>query len=77
MMVAQECNLTPRYFIHTMGDAHIYSNHIEGLKKQLQRTPTKLPQLQIAKKSFWDLEFTDFNLVGYEHNKFIKFPVAV
>lgn len=77
MMVAQECNLTPRYFIHTMGDAHIYSNHIEGLKDQLTRTPKALPKLQIAKKSFWDLEFEDFNLVGYEHDKFIKFPVAV
>ena len=77
MMVAQECSLTPGIFVHTLGDAHIYSNHIEGLKEQLKRTPKALPQLNIAKKPFWDLQFEDFELVGYEHEKFIKFPVAV
>ena len=77
MMVAQECDLTPRHFIHTFGDAHIYSNHIDGLKEQLTRTPKPLPKLEITKKPFSDLTLEDFNLVGYEHDSFIKFPIAV
>lgn len=77
MMIAQECNLEPGIFTHTMGDAHIYLNHVEGLKEQLTRTPKKLPTLRIAKKPFWDLKFEDFELVGYEHDPFIKFEVAV
>lgn len=76
-MVAKECRLTPRYFIHTFGDAHIYLNHIEGLTEQLKRTPHKLPQLKIADKPFWELEFEDFELVGYESDEAIKFPIAV
>lgn len=77
MMVAKECGLTPRHFIHTFGDAHIYSNHIEGLKEQLTRTPKKLPTLKIADKPFWDLAYEDFELADYEHDAFIKFPIAV
>jgi thymidylate synthase len=77
IMVAQECGLTPGIFTHTMGDAHIYSNHVEGLQEQLKRSPKKLPSLEIAKKPFWDLTFEDFKLVGYEHDEFIKFKVAV
>lgn len=77
MMVANECGLTPRHFIHTFGDAHIYLNHVEGLKEQLKRTPKKLPQLKIADKGFWDLEFEDFELVGYECDEPIKFEIAV
>lgn len=77
MMMAQECDLEPGIFTHTMGDAHIYVNHVEGLKKQLQRTPTALPQLKIAKKPFWDLQYEDFELINYEHDPFIKFKVAV
>ena len=76
-MMAQECDLVPRYFVHTLGDAHIYSNHIEGLKEQLTRPTHKLPTLKIAKKSFWDLKFEDFELENYVHEKFIKFPIAV
>ncbi|MFA5792393.1 MAG: thymidylate synthase [Candidatus Gracilibacteria bacterium] len=76
-MVANECNLIPGIFTHTMGDAHIYLNHIEGITEQLQRTPKKLPTLEIAKKPFWDLKFEDFKVVGYEHDPFIKFKVAV
>ncbi|MFA5947798.1 MAG: thymidylate synthase [Candidatus Gracilibacteria bacterium] len=77
IMMAQECGKTPRYFVHTIGDAHIYKNHIEGLKLQLQRTPHKLPTLKIAKKPFWDITYEDFELIGYEHDEFIKFPIAV
>lgn len=76
-MMAQECGLTPGIFTHTLGDAHIYLNHVEGLQLQLQRTPRLLPRLKVAKKSFWDLQFEDFTIEGYEHDPFIKFKVAV
>lgn len=76
-MIAKECNLMPGIFVHTIGDAHIYSNHVEGLKKQLARKTHSLPTLNIADKPFWDLTFEDFQLEGYTHDKFIKFPVAV
>jgi len=76
-MIAQECGLTPGIFTHTMGDAHIYLNHIDGLKEQLTRTPKPLPTLRIAKKPFWDLKFEDFEVLNYEHDPFIKFEVAV
>ena len=77
MMVAQECNLTPRFFIHSFGDAHIYSNHIEGVKQQLSRTPGPLPKVTISKKSIFDISFDDIQLHNYEPQPFIKFPVAV
>lgn len=76
-MVAKECNLTPRYFVHTLGDAHIYLNHVDGLKEQLSRTPKPLPTLHIADKPFWDLTVEDVTVEGYTHHPFIKFPVAV
>lgn len=77
MMIAQECGLTPGIFTHTMGDAHIYTNHIEGLKLQLQREPKALPTLTLAKKPFEELTFEDFTLSNYVHDPFIKFKVAV
>ena len=76
-MMAQECDLTPGIFTHTIGDTHIYSNHLEGLKEQLTRKPKPLPTLKIAKKPFDELKFEDFELKNYEHDKFIKFKVAV
>lgn len=76
-MVAQECNLTPRYFVHTLGDAHIYNNHVEGLTEQLTRTPYPLPTLKIAGKPFWELSVEDFVVENYQHHPFLKFPVAV
>lgn len=76
-LIAQECHLTPGVFVHTLGDAHIYSNHVDGLKLQLTRTPKPLPQLKIAKKKFSELVFEDIQLAGYEHDSFIKFPIAV
>ena len=77
MMVAKECNLTPRYFIHTFGDAHIYENHLDGMKEQLSRTPKKRPTLEIADKAFWNLNFEDFELKNYECDEAIKLPIAV
>ncbi len=77
IMIAQECDLKPGIFTHTMGDAHIYLNHVDGLKEQLKRKPKSLPQLKIAKKPFWDLKYEDFELINYQHDPFIRFKVAV
>lgn len=77
IMIAQECNLTPGIFTHTIGDAHIYLNHIEGLKVQLARKPLAPPIVTVEKKPFWDIKFEDIKLLNYEHHPFIKFPVAV
>ena len=76
-MVARECDLTPGIFVHTMGDAHVYLNHIEGLKVQLGRVPGDLPQLQLPKKNVLDYTFEDIKLTGYQPAAFIKFPIAV
>lgn len=77
MMVAQECGLTPRFFVHTLGDAHIYLNHVGGLKEQLTRTPRGLPTLEIAKRPFWDHVFEDFELKNYDPYPAISFQIAV
>ena len=77
IMLAQECDLTPGIFTHTMGDAHVYTNHIEDLKQILDRDPLPLPTLEVAKKPFWDITFEDFELKNYQHHPFIKLPVAV
>ena len=77
MAIAQEVGLEPGTFAHTIVDAHIYVNHIEGLKEQLTRTPRALPQLKIANKSIDDLEFDDFELIGYDPDPLIRFEVAV
>jgi thymidylate synthase len=76
-MIAQECELEAGIFTHTIGDAHIYLNHIEGMCKQLTRTPKALPQLKLANKPLDQLTFDDFEVIGYEHDPFIKFKVAV
>jgi thymidylate synthase len=76
-MVARECGLTSRYFVHTLGDAHIYLNHVEGVKLQLERTPFPLPRLILADKPVLEQRFEDIALEGYQHHPFIKFPVAV
>jgi thymidylate synthase len=76
-MVAKECQLTPRYFVHTLGDAHIYLNHVEGVKLQLAREPFALPRLVLADKPVLAQRYGDIALEGYQHHPFIKFPVAV
>lgn len=76
-MIAQECSLTPRYFIHTLGDAHIYQNHLENIKMQLDRNCLPLPQLKLNKKPVSEIKFEDIELVNYQHHPFIKFPIAV
>ena len=76
-MIAQETNLELGEFSHYINDAHIYEDHIDGLKEQIQRTPYDLSTLKIKDKPFWDLEFEDFELVNYKHHPVIKFLVAV
>jgi thymidylate synthase len=76
-MIARECGLAPRTFIHTLGDAHIYLNHVEGVKLQLAREPFPLPRLVLADKPVLEQRFEDIALEGYQHHPFIKFPVAV
>ncbi len=76
-MIAQETNLEPGEFSHYINDAHIYIDHVEGLKEQLQRDPLPLPRLEIAPKPFWELQFDDFTLHDYNFHPPIKFPVAV
>ncbi len=76
-MVANECGLTPGIFVHTLGDAHLYSNHLDGIKEQLTRTPKALPQLKLKSKPVLEMEFEDIELLNYEHDAFIKFPIAV
>jgi thymidylate synthase len=77
IMIARECGLTPRHFVHTLGDAHIYLNHVEGLKMQLERQPLPLPRLRLADKPTLAMTFEDIALENYQHHPFIKFPVAV
>lgn len=76
-MVAQECGLTPGFLVHTLGDAHIYLNHVEGLRVQLERACRPLPRLTLARKKVLDFTFEDIGLEGYTHEAFIRFPIAV
>lgn len=76
-MIANECQLTPGIFVHTLGDAHVYLNHMEGLKEQLTRMCKPLPKLKLAQKSVLDMSFEDVQLIDYQHDAFIKFPIAV
>ncbi|MDR1557263.1 MAG: thymidylate synthase [Tannerellaceae bacterium] len=78
-MMAQVSGLRPGDFIHTLGDAHIYSNHLEQVNLQLTREPGKLPVMEInpAVKSIFDFHYEDFHLVGYEPHPHIKGNVAV
>lgn len=77
MMIAKETNFELGEFAHTIIDAHIYENHIENIKKQLKRTPKKLPKLQITDKPFDELKFEDIKLKNYKYYPKIKFEVAV
>jgi len=77
ILLARETGFTPGEFAHTLVDAHIYEDHLEGLKEQLQRKPLPRPQLDIADKPLDELGFEDVRLVGYEPHPLIRFPVAV
>jgi thymidylate synthase len=79
LMVAQECGLEPGEFVHTFGDAHLYSNHLEQVETQLAREPLALPTMKLNPDvgSVFDFSYDDFELVGYEAHPHIKAPVAV
>lgn len=79
MMVAQVCGLKPGDFVHTLGDAHLYLNHLEQTQLQLTREPFPLPQMKInpAVRDIFDFKFEDFELVNYQSHPHIKAPVAV
>ncbi len=79
MMIAQVCDLEPGDFVHTLGDAHLYSNHAEQVDEQLSREPLPLPAMKINPevKNILDFTFDDFELVGYQHHEHIKAPIAI
>ena len=79
MMVAQVCNLKLGDFVHTLGDAHLYSNHLAQAREQLSRTPRPLPNMKMnsAVSNIFDFKFDDFTLEGYDPHPAIKAPVAV
>jgi len=79
MMVAQVCGLQPGEFIHTLGDAHLYSTHLEQAKLQLTRAPYPLPQMRVTPtvRSLLDFRYEDFTLEGYRAHPPIRAAVAV
>ena len=79
MMIAQVCGLKPGEFVHTLGDTHIYLNHIEQVKLQLSREPRRLPRMVINPevKSIFDFQYEDFELQGYDPHPHIKGAISV
>ena len=79
MMVAQVCELRPGDFVHTLGDAHLYLNHMQQVDEQLSRQPLALPVMEINPEinSIFDFKYDDFELVNYESHPSIKAPIAV
>ena len=79
MMVAQVTDLEPGEFVHTLGDAHLYLNHLDQAATQLEREPCPLPRMVLDSRveSILDFTYDDFELVGYEHHPAIRAPIAV
>ena len=79
LMLAQVCGYRPGDFVHTLGDAHLYTNHLDQARLQLSRTPRALPQLRIAPevRDLFAFRFEDFTLEGYDPHPHIAAPVAV
>ena len=79
MMIAQVVGLRPGDFVHTLGDVHIYLNHLEQVKTQLQRKPYPLPQMKLnpQRKDLFDFRFEDFELLNYQSHPGIRAPIAV
>jgi thymidylate synthase len=78
-MVAQVCGLKPGDFVHTLGDAHLYLNHLDQTREQLARAPRPLPTMKLnpAVQNIFDFKYEDFTLEGYDPHPAIKAPVAV
>ena len=78
MMIARECGLEPGEFIHTLGDAHLYLNHLDQAAEQLSREPRKLPTMRLnpAVASVFDYKYEDFELEGYDPHPTIKAPLS-
>ena len=78
MMIAKECGLEAGDFVHTLGDAHLYLNHQEQAREQLQREPRALPKMRLNPdvKSIFDYTYEDFELVGYDPHPAIKAPLS-
>ncbi|WP_414048146.1 thymidylate synthase [Macrococcus equi] len=77
-LIARECGLEVGEFIHTLGDAHIYSNHVDAINEQLSRESFEPPSLKInSDKSLFELEYEDFEIVNYKAHPAIKAPIAV
>jgi len=79
LMMAQVCELEPGEFVHTFGDVHLYSNHLEQARLQLTRQPYPLPEMKVNSqvKSIFDFRYEDFELHNYQYHPHIKAPVAV
>ncbi|MBJ05048.1 MAG: thymidylate synthase [Flavobacteriales bacterium] len=78
MMIAQVCNLKPGQFIHTLGDAHLYLNHLDQARLQLSRSPKPCPSIKIKKRnSIFEFEYEDFELIDYDPHPHIKAPIAI
>jgi thymidylate synthase len=79
LMIAQDCGLKPGDFVHTLGDAHLYTNHLEQARTQLGRAPRALPSMHLNPeiRSLFDFRYEDFELLNYDPHPGIKAPVAV
>ena len=79
MMIAQATGLKPGEFIHTLGDAHLYSNHLEQVEEQLARVPFPCPKLSINKDkdTIFNFSISDFELIDYQAHPHIPAPIAV
>ena len=79
LMVAQVCDLQPGYFVHSLGDTHLYLNHLEQARLQISRKPYPLPQININPliKDIFEFRYSDFNLVNYQAHPHIKGKISV
>jgi len=78
-MMAQVCDLEPGVFVHTLGDAHLYNNHLDQARLQITRAPLPLPTLKLNPdiKDIDDFTYEDIEVAGYEHHPHIKAPISV
>ena len=79
IMIAQVCELKPGRFVHTLGDAHLYLNHLEQARLQITRKPFELPSIKLnsAVKNLEDFKYEDFEIVNYESHPAISAPISV